>query len=240
VDPKLIPATLCTYASTKTAKLAPSPQKGTTAAKASLRVSRAEVALRYVAGLLATILNGVTVLVKVTFGIWDSKTIEHYNILGKAKEFNSDSHQSVITVVAKSSTLFWLLFAKPMVVLAKLGEVTSDPPINFTAQKTLAFEDSGNTRGLNWALNLVTFALTVIVASFRTCAVFVTLVLWVVVLESVSFGFDVRTMRNDYIARQKATKKGKGKKGGVAKKGTGDDGHGDDLEALARKKRYGF
>ena len=240
VDPKLIPATLCTYASTKTAKLAPSPQKGTTAAKASLRVSRAEVALRYVAGLLATILNGVTVLVKVTFGIWDSKTIEHYNILGKAKEFNSDSHQSVITVVAKSSTLFWLLFAKPMVVLAKLGEVTSDPPINFTAQKTLAFEDSGNTRGLNWALNLVTFALTVIVASFRTCAVFVTLVLWVVVLESVSFGFDVRTMRNDYIARQKAMKKGKGKKGGVAKKGTGDDGHDDDLEALARKKRYGF
>ena len=98
----------------------------------------------------------------------------------------------------------------------------------------------GRIRSPNWVLNLVTFALTVIVAFFRTCAVFVTLIVLVVVLESVSFGSDVRTMRNDYIARQKAMKKGKGKKGGATKKGTGDDGHDDDLEALARKKRYGF
>ena len=194
--------------------------------------TKCTVALDYLSSLCVSVMGSLVVLLKVTFGWWDHDTVSHFNVLGKMAEFNTDSHESVMTITSKSSSLFWLIFARPLVVLAKIGEVMSDPPLNLAKHPDLIFEGSQLARTRDWILNIITLVLTVTAAWRRTCTVFVILILWVVCLEGITFIVDIKTLINEHRDREKHRPR--------TEAAESLEGEEEDLEECARRKRYGF
>ena len=187
---------------------------------------------------IGTIITEIIVLLKVTFGIWDQTVIDHYNVKGKAIEFNSDTHDNVLTLTAKGSTLFWLTFSTPLVILNKIGEITSDPPINWARQKELMFEDNFINRLKQWIINLLTLIFTMTSVILRTCNIYIALISWVLLIEILNLIPDlIKLIKNrkhiiDSIANS-LNRLG-------SKMDNEDDGETTDLEKLANKKQRGY
>jgi hypothetical protein len=193
----------------------------------------------YMISQVGTIFTEVIVLLKVTFGLWDQTVVEHYNIKGKAIEFNSDTHDSVLTLTAKGSTLFWLTFSTPLVILNKIGEITSDPPINWAKQKELIFEDDFFHRFKQWIINIITLTFTMISVIFRTCSVYVALISWALIVEALNLIPDLVNLikhRKQIIESIANSIEGRSNLNGENE----DADDEDDLEKLASKKQRGY
>ena len=154
-------------------------------------------------------------------------------------KFNSDTHDSVLTLTAKGSTLFWLTFSTPLVILNKIGEITSDPPINWAKQKELIFEDDFFHRFKQWIINIITLTFTMISVIFRTCSVYVALISWALIVEALNLIPDLINLikhRNQIIESIANSIEGINNL-----KGENEDADDEgDLEKLASKKQRGY
>ena len=143
-----------------------------------------------------------------------------------------------MTLTAKGSTLFWLTFSTPLVILNKIGEITSDPPINWARQKELIFEDNFINRLKQWIINLLTLIFTMTSVILRTCNIYIALISWVLLIEILNLIPDlIKLIKNrkhiiDSIANS-MNRLG-------SKMDNEDDGETTDLEKLANKKQRGY
>jgi hypothetical protein len=118
---------------------------------------------------LYMLFGAVRMLLETTLGVWTRWAIKYSSLEKRArsgvKMFNADlgtAYGETMDAVSRLSSMFFILFWPPLIIISKLGEASAEAPIWVADQAVVDLIDPRWQRVIIWTTNLVAFVLQIL------------------------------------------------------------------------------